>query len=181
MKEPSKRDQPGTQRDYETIFILRPDTANDGIAQVNQKIRGVIESLAGKILKLDNWGKRKLAYEVKGQLKGIYLYWRYLGSSGIVDEIERNLRMMDPVIRYYTIKVDEDVVPDARPSEVTDETWQKAATTGPDEEEIVTGQAPRFSTEDEDDYVAPGAEEILRDIPEEEKALLKEPPVKDEV
>ncbi len=178
----SKRDQPGTQRDYETIFILRPDTQNDGIAQVNQRIKQVIEQLEGKIIKLDNWGKRKLAYEVKGQLKGIYLYWRYLGNAGTVDEIERNLRMLDPVIRYYTVKIDEDVTPDARPTEITDETWTKAATTGPDEEEIVTGQAPRFSTDmDEDDYVAPGAEEILAAIPDEEKALVKEPPVKDEV
>ncbi|MCC6998539.1 MAG: 30S ribosomal protein S6 [Deltaproteobacteria bacterium] len=179
----SKRDQPGTQRDYETIFILRPDTQNDGIAAVNGKIKSVIEGLAGKVLKLDNWGKRKLAYEVKGQLKGIYLYWRYLGNAGTVDELERNLRMQDAVIRYYTVKVDEDVVPDARPTEVTDETWAKAATTGPDEEEIVTGQAPRFASDgdDEDDYVAPGAEAILAEIPPEEKALLEKPPVKEEV
>ncbi len=182
MAEISKRDQPGTQRDYETIFILRPDTQNDGIATVNTRIKGIVENMSGKVLKLDNWGKRKLAYEVKGQLKGIYLYWRYLGNAGLVEEIERNLRMIDEVVRYYTVKVDEDVMPDARPTEVTDETWAKAATTGPDEEEIVTGQAPRFTNEDdEDDYVAPGAEEILKDIPDEERALVKEPPVKDEV
>src|SRR5690349_2703511 len=150
MAEISKRDQPGTQRDYETIFILRPDTQNDGIATVNTRIKGIVENMSGKVLKLDNWGKRKLAYEVKGQLKGIYLYWRYLGNAGLVEEIERNLRMIDEVVRYYTVKVDEDVLPDARPTEVTDETWAKAATTGPDEEEIVTGQAPRFTNEDDE-------------------------------
>src|SRR5215475_1020988 len=142
----SMRDEPNTSREYETIFILRADTANDGVAQVNQRLRGILESMGGKPLKLDNWGKRKLAYEVDKQLKGIYLYWRYLATAGTVEEIERNLRMLDSVIRYYTVKVDEDVHPEARPSAVDEETFTKAATTVPDEEELVTGaaQLPRF-------------------------------------
>jgi small subunit ribosomal protein S6 len=159
----SLRDEPGTQREYETIFILKPDTQNDAIGQVNGRIRGVIEQGGGKLLKVDNWGKRKLAYEVKKQLKGIYLYWQYLGSSGLVQELERNLRMLDTVVRYYTVVVDQDVNPEARPTLVTDETFAKAATTGPDEEEIMTGQArtPFADEADEDDYVAPEAAAIL--------------------
>src|SRR5437879_4327018 len=137
----SMRDQPGTKREYETIFILRAETGNDGIAQVNQRVRGIIDQMGGKLLKLDNWGKRKLAYEVKKQLKGIYLYWQYLGTSGLVQELERNLRMLDSVVRYYTTMVDQDIDPNARPTDVTDETFAAAATTGPDEEEIVTGAA----------------------------------------
>ena len=90
----SMRDEPGTQREFETIFILRPDTNQDGIQLVNTRVRGVIDQMGGKLLKLDNWGKRKLAYEVKKQLKGIYLYWQYLGTPGVVEEIERNLRML---------------------------------------------------------------------------------------
>ncbi|MGZ3342889.1 MAG: 30S ribosomal protein S6, partial [Reyranella sp.] len=103
----SMRDEPGTQREFETIFILRPDTNQDGIQLVNTRVRTVIDQMGGRLLKLDNWGKRKLAYEVKKQLKGIYLYWQYLGTPGVVEEIERNLRMLDTVIRYYTVKVDE--------------------------------------------------------------------------
>ena len=156
----SMRDEPNTSREYETIFILRSDTANDGVAQVNQRLRGILEGMGGKALKLDNWGKRKLAYEVKKQLKGIYLYWRYLATSGVVEELERNLRMLDSVIRYYTVKVDADVLADAKPSEVTDETWTKAAETAADEEEIMTGQAPRSPFfEDEDDEIDTEAEE----------------------
>src|SRR5438046_2261212 len=117
QQQQSMGDQPGTQREYETIFILRPDATTDAIGQVNARVRGVIEQMGGKLLKLDNWGKRKLAYEVKKQLKGIYLYWQYLGSSGIVHEVERNLRMLDSVIRYYTTLIDSDVDPNARPSD----------------------------------------------------------------
>src|SRR6185436_12212097 len=152
----SMRDEPGTQREFETIFILRPDTNQDGIQTVNARVKGVIEQLGGRVIKLDNWGKRKLAYEVKKQLKGIYLYWQYLGSTGTVEEIERNLRMLDAVIRYYTVKVDEDIDPAARPSAVDEETFTKAATTVPDEEELMTGAAPRFPDdmdEMEDDFI----------------------------
>ncbi len=148
----SMRDEPGTQREFETIFILRPDTNQDGIQLVNTRVRAVIDQMGGRLLKLDNWGKRKLAYEVKKQLKGIYLYWQYLGTPGVVEEIERNLRMLDSVIRYYTVKIDQDVDPSARPQAVDEETFNKAATTVPDEEELVTGAAPmpRFEEEDLD-------------------------------
>jgi small subunit ribosomal protein S6 len=162
----SMRDEPGTQREYETVFILRPDTNQDGIQTVNTRVRGVIDSMGGRLLKLDNWGKRKLAYEIKKQLKGIYLYWQYLGTSGVVEEIERNLRMLDAVIRYYTVKVDEDIDPTARPQTVDEEAFNKAATTVPDEEELATGAAPmpRFRDDDDDDldddFLAPVDDEI---------------------
>jgi small subunit ribosomal protein S6 len=162
----SMRDEPGTQREYETVYILRPDTNQDGIQAVNTRVRGVIEAMGGKLLKLDNWGKRKLAYEVKKQLKGIYLYWQYLAVSGTVEEIERNLRMLDAVIRYYTVKIDEDVDPTARPGAVDEEAFNKAATTVPDEEELATGAAalPRFADDDDDaddDFLAPIEDEVV--------------------
>jgi small subunit ribosomal protein S6 len=157
----SLKDQPNTQREYETIFILRPDTSNDAIAQLNGRLKGIVESFGGKVMKCDNWGKRKLAYEIRKQLKGIYLYWQYLAVAGTVDELERNLRMVDNVIRYYTVKVDQDIDPNARPSDVTEETWTKAASTAADEEEIMTGQA-RSPFADEDDFDADAEEEALQ-------------------
>ena len=96
----SLRDTPNTAREYETIYILRPNTANEGVAEVNTRIKGVIEGMGGKIIKVDNWGKRRLAYEVAKERKGIYLYWHYLAQPGVVEEAERNLRMLDSVIRY---------------------------------------------------------------------------------
>ncbi|MES1164189.1 MAG: 30S ribosomal protein S6, partial [Verrucomicrobiota bacterium] len=137
----SARDMAGRMREYETIYILRPDSTTDVIGQVNQKIRGIIEAGGGRLLKVDNWGKRKLAYEVKKQLKGIYLFFSYLGTAGLVEEVERNLRLTDSVIRYYSVKMAENVDPAGRTSEVTDESFTKAATPGPDEEAIATGQA----------------------------------------
>ena len=137
----SLADAPGTLREYETIYILKPDTQNEKVAELNQRVRGIIEDRGGKILKVDNWGKRRLSYEIKKQLKGIYLYWQYLGSPDIVVEFERNMRMLDPVIRYMTVVVAADVVPDARASEMDDDAYQRAANTAADEEEIMLGRA----------------------------------------
>jgi small subunit ribosomal protein S6 len=147
----SARDMAGRMREYETIYILRPDSSTDVIGQVNAKIRGIIEAGGGRLLKVDNWGKRKLAYEVKKQLKGIYLFFSYLGTAGLVEEVERNLRLTDAVIRYYSVKIAENVEAEGRTSEVTDESFAKASTPGPDEEAIATGQAEvRSPFEDEE-------------------------------
>jgi len=133
----SLADAPGTLREYETIYILRPDTLNDKVAEVNQRVRGIIETLGGVVLTVDNWGKRKLAYEIKKELKGIYLFWQYLGSPRVVTEFERNMRMLDPVIRYMTVMVARDIEPASKPSTVTEETYTKAASTAADEEELM--------------------------------------------
>jgi small subunit ribosomal protein S6 len=148
----SSGDIPGRKREYETIFILRPDLANDAISAVNTKVRGVIEGGGGRLLKVENWGRRKLAYEVRKQLKGIYLFWRYLGGAGLVEELERNLRLSDQVIRYYSVKVADNVDVATATTEVTDESFASAAVPGPDEEAIATGQAGArpFGDEDED-------------------------------
>jgi small subunit ribosomal protein S6 len=147
----SARDMVGRKREYETIYILRPDSTNDVIGQVNTKARTVIEAGGGTIIKIDNWGKRKLAYEVRKQLKGIYLFFSYLGTAGLVEELERNLRLTDSVIRYYSVKMAENVDPAVRVTEMTEESFTKAATPGPDEEAIATGQADARSPFDDDE------------------------------
>nr|HEX4318214.1 30S ribosomal protein S6 [Kofleriaceae bacterium] len=158
----SLRDTPNTSREYETIYILRPNTSNEGVAEVNTRIKGVIEGMGGKILKVDNWGKRRLAYEVAKERKGIYLYWLYLAQPGVVEETERNLRMLDSVVRYLTVKVDEDIDVSARPSEIDDTSYDKAAQTAADEEDLFLsrgGDDSMSSNDDEDDYTAPGFED----------------------
>lgn len=151
----SLRDTPNTSREYETIYILRPNTPNEGVAEVNARIKGIIEGMGGKILKVDNWGKRRLAYEVAKERKGIYLYWQYLATPGVVEETERNLRMLDNVIRYLSVKVDEDVDVSARPSELDDASFEKAAQTAADEEDLFLsrgGDDMSSSSDDDDEF-----------------------------
>jgi small subunit ribosomal protein S6 len=168
----SLRDTPNTSREYETIYILRPNTPNEGVAEVNTRIKGVIESMGGKVLKVDNWGKRRLAYEVAKERKGIYLYWLYLAQPGVVEETERNLRMLDSVIRYLTVKVDVDVDVTARPSEIDETSYDKAAQTAADEEDLFlsrgTDEPAAAADSDEEEFTAPGFEDVPA-APEETK------------
>ena len=135
----SARDNPGTLREYETTLILKPDTLQEGILVLNNRIKEIIEAEHGRLLAVENWGKRRLAYEIKKQLKGIYMYYRFLGSSAPVKELERNFRLADSVVRYLTIVIDNNIDPTARPAEMTDESFMAAASTRPDEEELATG------------------------------------------
>ena len=166
----SLRDTPNTSREYETIYILRPNTPNEGVAEVNARIRGVIEGMGGKIMKVDNWGKRRLAYEVAKERKGIYLYWLYLAQPGVVEETERNLRMLDSVIRYLTVKVDDNVDVTVRPSEIDETSYDKAAQTAADEEDLFLsrGSDEPPAADDEDEFTAVGFEDVPS-APEEVK------------
>ncbi len=124
----------GTKREYETILILRPSTNKQGILELVNKMQGVFDKHGARLLKIENWGSRTLAYAIKRSATGIYLYWRYIGGSDIVHEFERNLRITDAVLRYYTVKVDDDIDPEARPSEMTEDLLQTISEPPPEPE-----------------------------------------------
>ncbi|MCA9581635.1 MAG: 30S ribosomal protein S6 [Myxococcales bacterium] len=90
-------------RDYETIYILRPTTQPGAAEKCAQRIAEVIDREKGKLTKVDNWGKRQLAYPIERHSRGIFVHLRYLGQGGLVQELERNLRLVDDVIRFQTI------------------------------------------------------------------------------
>lgn len=171
----SLADAPNTLREYETIYILRPDTINEKVADVNGRVKSIIEERGGKILGVDNWGKRKLAYEIKKERKGIYLFWSYLGNAEIVAEFERNMRMLDPVMRYMTIKLGKNIADESRESEVNDETFELAATTAADEEEIMTGRgAGAVEAADADADDSDSSEEVAEEKTEEKTEAASE-------
>ncbi len=106
-----------TERKYESIFILDPDL-EEGVAQsAIEKIKGVITQGNGEILKVEDWGKRKLAYEVKKKSKGHYILIHFSGTPALLSELERNYRVMDAVIKFQSIRLDdkETSVPAASP------------------------------------------------------------------
>ncbi len=106
----SSRDVAGRARAYETIYILRPSTPKEESERVNAKVQEVVERFGGKTTAIYNWGSRQLAYSIQKHRHGVFVYNCFLGGGGLVAELERNLRMIDSVIRYQTVKVEEDVV-----------------------------------------------------------------------
>ena len=132
----SQRAKLNTQREYESVTILRPETARNEIADLITRMREVISGRGARLTKIDSWGMRVLAFPIAHLRKGIYLYWRYHGGSDIVAEFERHMRLHDKVIRFYTVLIDEDVDPEARPGEVTDDLLEAATDPGPDPDEL---------------------------------------------
>jgi small subunit ribosomal protein S6 len=106
---------PGTTlREYETIFLIRPDLAEDLVDKIVERMRGIVQRDGGKVIKVENWGKKKTAYEVKKHLRAIFIRFDYLGGTGAVAEFERNLRMTDDVLKYQSVKLAEAVDPATR-------------------------------------------------------------------
>ena len=96
-------------REYETIFLMRPDLADDLVDKVVERMRGVVHRDGGKVLKVTNMGKKKTAFEVKKHPRAIFVQVSYLGDSKSVAELERNLRMTDDVLKYQSVKIAENI------------------------------------------------------------------------
>jgi small subunit ribosomal protein S6 len=94
-------------RKYETIFILDPDLEEEQTESTIEKVKGIITQSNGEILKVEDWGKRKLAYEVKKKDKGHYILIHFLGTPALLSEVERNFKVMDAVIKFQSVRLDE--------------------------------------------------------------------------
>jgi small subunit ribosomal protein S6 len=96
-------------REYETIYILRSDVDADTADKVQGRVAEVVGRDEGKLVKVEAWGRRKLAYPVAKQKKGVYVYVKYVGRGGLVAELERNLKLQDSVLKFQTIQTNEEV------------------------------------------------------------------------
>lgn len=92
-------------RRYETIFITLPDLSEEDQAALQEKLRALIAAHKGEIINLEDWGIKKLGYEIRKNKNGRYYYLDYLAAPGLVREIERNFRLNDRVLKYLTVKV----------------------------------------------------------------------------
>lgn len=96
-------------KEYETIYILRPDVDADTADKVQARVAEVVGRDNGKLVKVESWGRRKLAYPVAKQKRGVYVYVKYVGRGGLVQELERNLKFQDAVIKFQTVQTQDDV------------------------------------------------------------------------
>jgi small subunit ribosomal protein S6 len=100
---------PGHAREYETIYILRPNTEREKANDVAGKLNDAIRSTGALLTSVELWGQRRLAYPIAKHHRGIYVYVKYLGKGATVAEIERQLRLSDSVIRFQTVNTRDNV------------------------------------------------------------------------
>ncbi|HWT45105.1 MAG TPA: 30S ribosomal protein S6 [Vicinamibacterales bacterium] len=96
-------------RQYELVYIVAPETGEQEIADLHTQIEQIVQRFHGTFDKTENWGRRKLAYEIGHHKEGVYVVETITGSGEMVKEIERRLRVADTIIRYLTVRVDEDL------------------------------------------------------------------------
>ena len=100
--------------EYETTYVARPDLPEDAMLRLGEKVGAAIQGQAGTVLVTEDWGKRKLAYNIAKHQRGHYVYLNYVGPAAIVGEIERALRLEDDLLRFLTVKIADDVEPESR-------------------------------------------------------------------
>ncbi len=101
-------------REYETIYLLRAETPDDQVDEIKERLRGVVSREGGKVIRFTNQGKRKTAFPVAKNAKALYVHCLYVGKPGLVQELERNLKMIDSVVKFQSVKLADGVDFDAR-------------------------------------------------------------------
>ena len=106
-------------RTYETIFIVEPGRVGEEYTATVDKFKGVLTAQGANILKVDEWGSRKLAYTVKKQNRGTYVLLAYEADPQIIAELERRLRIDESIIKFQTVHLDKGLEPVAEAKEGT--------------------------------------------------------------
>jgi small subunit ribosomal protein S6 len=94
-------------RKYETTFIINPELEEKAIEEVIEKVKGIISNNAGEVVNVDNWGVKKLAYEVKKRRSGYYSCIQFNGTSETLDELSRNFRIMDDLLKFIIVRLED--------------------------------------------------------------------------
>jgi small subunit ribosomal protein S6 len=101
-------------REYETIYLLKADTPDEQVDEIKERLRAVVTREGGKVVRFTNQGKRKVAFPLAKNPRAVFVHCLYVGNPGLVGEFERNLKMIDQVQKYQSVKLAEDVDFDAR-------------------------------------------------------------------
>ena len=95
-------------RQYELVYILPPDTTEQQVTDLHGQVEAVVSRLNGKIEKTDNWGRKRLAYEIGHNKEGVYVLDVINGTGELMKELDRRLKVIDQVIRHMIVRVDQE-------------------------------------------------------------------------
>lgn len=121
-------------RYYETLYIINPGLSEEDCKEVVTKFNDLVEKNGGVVTKVDEWGKKTLAYAIKKHDKGYYVLLQYCGEPGITDRVKRDLKLDDRILKYQTIKLSDHADPEViKPSSQKEESKTGEEMTTPDE------------------------------------------------
>jgi small subunit ribosomal protein S6 len=95
-------------RKYELVYVVSPDATEEQVTDLHTQVEGIVQRMGGQLEKTENWGRRKLAYEIGRHKEGTYVLEHIFGSGELLKEIDRRLKVFDTVIRHLVVRVDEE-------------------------------------------------------------------------
>ncbi len=148
-------------RHYETLYIISPELGDEDYKTVVAKHKDLIEKEKGVIIKLEEWGRRRLAYELKKFDQGFYVLMDFCGDAGMTAKLARALKLDDQVLKYQTIKLGDNVNPEdliEEPKEVEEEAEEKSAEQAAEEAATMEDQTPEKEEAVQNEDVEPDQE-----------------------
>ncbi|HZM95813.1 MAG TPA: 30S ribosomal protein S6 [Vicinamibacterales bacterium] len=95
-------------RKYELVYVVSPEASDEQVGDLHTQVGAIVQRMGGQIEKTDNWGRRKLAYEIGRHKEGTYVLEVINGGGDLMKEIDRRLKVIDLVIRHLVVRVDEE-------------------------------------------------------------------------
>jgi small subunit ribosomal protein S6 len=135
-----------TPRQYEIVFIVDPGADDDEVNRLTENNKQIIADQGGVVTKSESWGKRPLAYEILHKTEGTFVLMEIEGSGREIAELERRMRVNDRIIRYLTVRVDEDR---RRAEKFKERRTRKAAKRSSAKAGAGRGAAPDFAANEE--------------------------------
>ena len=98
-----------TSRQYELVYIVTPDATEQEVTDLHTQVEQIVQRLGGTFDKTENWGRKKLAYEIGHHREGTYVVETITGSGELMKELDRRMRVIDQVIRHLVVRVDKEL------------------------------------------------------------------------
>jgi small subunit ribosomal protein S6 len=98
-----------TSRQYELVYIVSPEASEQEVTDLHGQIEAIVARFSGELVKSENWGRRKMAYEIGPHKEGVYVLEVINGGGDLMKEIERRLRVSEKILRYLVVRVDEEL------------------------------------------------------------------------
>jgi len=154
-------------RRYETVFIVNPSLSQEESQPLFDKLTDLIVDHQGLMVKFDEWGQKRLAYEIKKQTRGYYILLDFCGNGSLVKELERNMRLDDRVLKYMTVCVAKDVDEEAIMTEIkaAEEAAKVKASSADTGEDAAASEAQEQALPGETPEPTPGEAEGLDSAP----------------
>ena len=147
-------------RKYELVYIVSPDATDEQVAELHTQVEGIVQRMGGTLEKTENWGRRKLAYEIGRAKEGVYVLEVILGTGDMMKEIDRRFKVTELVIRHLVVRVDEEqaVVERTRSLRTASTRRRRVARGLPADRQ--PGEGQREADDDREDRFDMGAEDM---------------------